>query len=319
MADQRPTTPLDAATFGALTEALRADLLVHCYRFMGAMTDAEDLVQETLAKAWRGRHAYRGEAGLRTWLRRIATRACLDALRARRGRRSLPSDAGPGRGEVLWLEPLPDDLLAGIESDPAATFDTRESVSLAFLVALQHLPPRQRAALILRDVLALSAAEAAAHIDVTVPALNSLLHRARRTLGTTYVRRPTGIPDAATARLLRDYVGAWERGDVDGLLAVLRRDATLEMPPIPQAVIGHQAIRAFLTDTGILEGTSGRWRGVTTEANGGPAVALYQRTDDGFAFTGIQLLEARGGKVDVLTAYMDASLAGRFRLPPRLT
>ena len=318
MADHRPSTPLDAATFGALTESLRPDLLVHCYRFMGAMTDAEDVVQETLTKAWRGRHAYRGDAGLRTWLRRIATRACLDALRARHGRRTLPSDAQGGRGEVLWLEPLPDDLLAGVESDPAATYDVRESVSLAFLVALQHLPPRQRAALILRDVLALSAAESAAHIDVSVPALNSLLHRARRTLQGRYAGRPSStIPDASTGRLLRAYVGAWERGDVHALLAIIRRDATLEMPPVPYAVVGHAAIRAFLSGT-ILDGTPDRWRAVTTEANGGPALALYERHGMAHAFTGIQLITVRESKVASLVAYMDPALASRFHLPPKL-
>ena len=318
MAEHRPT-PLDAATFGALTEALRADLLVHCYRFMGAMTDAEDLVQETLAKAWRGRHTYRGEAGLRTWLRRIATRACLDALRARRGRRTLPSAADdPGRGEVLWLEPLPDDLLADVDSDPAATYDARESVSLAFLVALQRLPPRQRAALILRDVLALSAIEAAEHIDVSVSALNSLLHRARRTMRDRYAPPPSAtVADAATARLLREYVRAWEQGDVDRLLTVIRHDAALEMPPIPHAAVGHAAIRAFLAD-GILDGTPGRWRGVTTGANGGPAAALYRLTDGVFEFTGVHLLNVRHGRIATMTAYMDPSLAARFNLPPRL-
>jgi RNA polymerase sigma-70 factor (ECF subfamily) len=218
--------------------------------------------------------------------------------------------------EVLWLEPIHDDLIADAGADPAAAYDARESVSLAFLSALQLLPPRQRAVLILRDVLALSAAEVAGQLETTVSSVNSLLHRARRTMRTGYHRLPRP-PDAATARLLRGYVRAWEAGDVNALLALLKRDAILEMPPIPESATGRAAIRAFLSGT-ILDGTPGRWRGVTTEANGGPAVAIYQRDGEVYRFTGLHLLTVARDRIATITAYMDGSLAGRFHLPPSI-
>jgi RNA polymerase sigma-70 factor (ECF subfamily) len=318
MATQGPMT-LDRATFSPMTEPYRRDLLLHCYRFTGSLTDAEDLVQETLARAWRGRASYRGDAGLRTWLRRIATRTCLDALRRTRRRRTLPSALGADEvAEVLWLEPMPDDLIADADTDPAATYEARESVSLAFLVALQHLSPRQRAVLILRDVLALQASEVAEHLEISLSAVNSLLHRARRTMQSRYDRPATSaIGDPGLSVLLRRYLRAWEAGDVDALLATLKADATLEMPPIPSAFIGHAAIRGFLAES-VLDGARGRWRGMTTEANGGPAVALYALDGDAYAFTGIQILRVVDGAIASVTAYMDAALAGRFRLPQKL-
>jgi RNA polymerase sigma-70 factor (ECF subfamily) len=320
MAEPRAAFELDDKTFGPITESLRRDLLLHCYRFSGSLHDAEDMVQETLVRAWRGRADYRGDAAPRTWLRRIATRVCLDSLRRARGRRLLlPSSPDQAKtGEVLWLEPMHDDLIADSAADPAASYDLRESVSLAFLAALQLLPPRQRAVLILRDVLALSAAEAADQLETTVSSVNSLLHRARRSLERDY--HPTAAPrppDATTASLLRRYVLAWEAGDVDALLALLKRDAILEMPPIPSASIGHAAIRSFLAGS-ILDGRPDRWRGVTTEANGGPALGLYQREGDTYRFTGLQLLALDGDQIGRVTAYMDASLASRFHLPPEI-
>jgi len=315
MAEPRAAFELDEATFGPITESLRRDLLLHCYRFTGSVHEAEDLVQETLARAWRGRSGYRADAGPRTWLRQIATRVCLDALRHAHGRRRLPSSSAARIGEVLWLEPIHDDLIADADADPAATYDLRESVSLAFLAALQQLPPRQRAVLILRDVLAMSAAEVAEHLETTVPSVNSLLHRARHTMGGAY--RPAGAPrppDAATANLLRRYVSAWESADVGALLALLKHDAILEMPPIPTASVGHPAIRGFLVGY-ILDGVPGRWHGVSTEANGGPAVGLYELDGNVYRFTGLQLLVTEGDKIARITAYMDAALAERFHLP----
>jgi RNA polymerase sigma-70 factor (ECF subfamily) len=318
MGRDRSAPVLDRTTFGPLTEPLRRDLLLHCYRFTGSVHDAEDLVQESLARAWRGRASYRGDAGLRTWLRRIATRVCLDAQRRERGRRTLPSQAGQQPREVLWLEPLPDHLLAGAETDPASAYDIRESVSLAFLTALQELPPRQRAVLLLRDVLAMPASEVAATLELSVSSVNSLLHRGRRTMRDRYAPQARSTPDAKTAELLRRYVSAWEAGDVDALVRLLKADAVLEMPPIPVASIGHDAIRAFLAGE-ILDGTRDRWRGVTTEANGGPAVAFYERDGDRHRFTGLHLIGTVTGAIARVTAYMDPSLAPRFHLPMELS
>ena len=319
MADDRTRVTLTSSSFGALTDPLRRDLLVHCYRFVGSVADAEDLVQETLARAWRGRAGYRGEAGLRTWLRRIATRACLDELRRGRSRRTLPADADADvRREPLWLEPLPDDLLDVRDADPAAAFEMRESVSLAFMVALQRLAPRQRAVLILRDVLALRASEVADHLDISVSSVNSLLHRARRTMRAGYGPRRAPAPaDPEVALLLRRYLAAWEAGDVDALLATLRDDATLEMPPIPAAFVGYGQIRAFLGER-ILDGSTGRWRGLTIGANGGPAVALYQRDADVYGFVGIHLLAMEAERITRITAYMDPGMAAIFHLPTQL-
>jgi RNA polymerase sigma-70 factor (ECF subfamily) len=307
---------LDDATFGPMTEPLRRDLLLHCYRFSGSLTEAEDLVQETLAKAWRGRSGYRGEAGLRTWLRRIATRVCLDALRTKK--RTLPSAvnaAGSNGHEVLWLDPLPDHLLADADADPAAAYDLRESVSLAFLTALQRLPARQRAVLLLRDVLAMRASEVADQLEMTESAVTSLLHRARRTMEANGARPRTGRPaDDATASLLKAYMAAWQSGDVDALLALLKRDAILEMPPIAFAPAGHAAIRAFLAD-GILDGTADRWFGVPIAANGGPAAAMYERTPAGDQFIGVHLLTIDGDAIGAVTAFMDPAMAARFEVP----
>ncbi|HEY8169787.1 MAG TPA: RNA polymerase subunit sigma-70 [Candidatus Limnocylindria bacterium] len=320
MTELRAGMVLDEASFGPMTESLRRDLLVHCYRFSGSFTEAEDLVQETLAKAWRARAGYRGEAGLRTWLRRIATRVCLDALRTSRSRRTLPSAAGEDNGhEVLWLDPLPDHLLIDVEADPAAAYDLRESVSLAFLTALQRLPARQRAVLILRDVLALRATEVASQLEISESSVTSLLHRARQTMRKDGVKpRPTAPADATTADLLHRYVRAWGSGDVHALLALLKRDATLEMPPVPFAPAGHAAIGAFLAD-GILDGTEGRWHGLPTAANGGPALAMYERTAHGYRFIGVHLLAIDGDAIDVVTAFMDDGLAGRFEVPATIS
>jgi RNA polymerase sigma-70 factor (ECF subfamily) len=319
MTQARASMALDDATFGPMTEPLRRDLLLHCYRFSGSLTEAEDLVQDTLARAWRARAGYLGDAGLRTWLRRIATRVCLDALRSRR--RTLPSaldPAGSNGHEILWLDPLPAHLLADAAAAPAAAYDLRESVSLAFLAALQRLPARQRAVLLLRDVFAMRAAEVADELEISESAVTSLLHRARRTMKANDAQpgfaRP---PDAATASLLRAYVDAWQSGDVNAVVALLKRDAVVEMPPVALAPTGHAAIRAFFAG-GILDGTPDRWIGVPISANGGPAAAMYERTTAGDRFIGVHVLALDGDAIRVVTAFMDPDLAERFEVPATL-
>ena len=224
----------------------------------------------------------------------------------------------PRADETLWLEPLPDHLLADVDADPAAAYDLRESVSLAFLAALQRLPARQRAVLILRDVLALRATEVAVQLEISESAVTSLLHRARQTMRERGASpRTADPPDAATEDLLSRYIGAWQSGDVHALLALLKRDATLEMPPIAFAPVGHAAIGTFLAD-GILDGTRDRWHGIATTANGGPAAAMYERTANGYRFIGVHLLTGDGDRIQVVTAFMDAGLAGAFEVPPTL-
>jgi RNA polymerase sigma-70 factor (ECF subfamily) len=220
--------------------------------------------------------------------------------------------------DVLWLEPLPVDLYADAHADPAAAYDLRESVSLAFLTALQALAPRQRAVLIMRDVLAVSAKETAETLEISVSSVNSLLHRARQKLRGQYSRPSAGTYDPQAADLLRRYVGAWEAGDIEALMGLLKAGTTLEMPPIRSAVIGVEAIRRFLGPA-ILDGTPGRWRALITEANGSAAIALYERATSDYGFTGLQLINTDGRRIATITAYMDATLAAGFHLPREIT
>lgn len=319
--------PRGRAEFAALAEAHRAELRLHCYRMLGSLHDAEDLVQDTLLRAWRAFHTYEGRAPLRAWLYKIATNASLDAL-ARRPRRALPTSqrkpADPRRPpeapvvEPIWLEPYPDDLIASAEGGPEARYDLRESVALAFLAALQTLPPRQRAVLILRDVLAYRAREVADLLDVTVPAVNSLLHRARATMTSTYHRRgreAVAQPGDQSLHVLLDrYVRAWEAADVAGLIALLREDARFAMPPSPSWYRGRRAV-AEVAASRVFAG-KGRWRLVATGANGMPAFGLYQQADaGGYGAVGIQVLGLERGRIADVTTFMDPRLVARFGLP----
>ncbi len=252
----------DQREFSGLTEPYRHELQLHCYRILGSLQDAEDIVQETLLRAWRRLETYEERAPLRAWLYKIATNACFDAL-AKRPRRVLPTAQtapadprqpfAPPITEPIWLEPYPDDLIDESAAGPEARYSLRESVSLAFLAALQGLPPRQRAVLILRDVLDWRAREAAQLLDITVSAVNSALHRARVTLQQRYHTRGreavsgTSIEDGLRP-LLERYVQVWEAADIDGLVNLLREDATLSMPPLPTWYAGREAISAAAQD-----------------------------------------------------------------------
>jgi RNA polymerase sigma-70 factor (ECF subfamily) len=309
-------------------DAHRQDVVLHCYRFLGSLAEAEEAAQETAIRAWRGRAAFRGDASIRTWLHRIATRVCIDQLRQRRGRR-LPPDVrrqpadpllppDPPITEIAWLEPVPEAYIAGAASDPAARYDLRESVSLAFIAALQVLPPRQRAVLLLRDVLGWSARETADALDQTVSATNSSLHRARLALRRTHHRTgalavaAAGPDDPFVQRLLEAYVRAWADDDIDGLLAIMREDVQLAMPPSPAWYEGRDSIEIGLRRWifGALRPPAGYSVRPTT-ANGQPACVIAP-ADSPDRPIGLAVLTLDTGGIAAITIFLDGKLAARF-------
>jgi RNA polymerase sigma-70 factor, ECF subfamily len=302
---------------------------------LGSLQDAEDLVQETLLRAWQRIETYEGRASFRAWLYKIATNLCLDAL-ARRPRRSLPpgkfpasnpdAPPAPPLGEPIWLEPIPDEWLAAEETSPEARFAAQESITLAFLAAVQILPPRQRAVLLLCDVLDWRAREVAGLLGLTVSAVNSALHRARVTLAKHYRSPATPDLDAAhsdemTRGLLERYVRAWENADVEGLVTLLKEDATFTMPPIPSWYRGRAAIGAAAS--AIAFGAAGRrWKLVVTRANGQPAFGAYllEAANNLYKPFGIQVLSLTPDTAEIadITTFISPALFARFRLPTEL-
>jgi RNA polymerase sigma-70 factor, ECF subfamily len=276
-----PTRPSEAE-FDELTRGYRTELLAHCYRMTGSVHEAEDLVQETYLRAWRSFDAFEGRSSVRTYLYRIATNACLTALR-RRSRRIMPSaiagsatNGGSAGGEVRWLEPIPDRLLAGPASDPAAATEARTGVRLAFIAALQHLSPIRRAVLILRDVLDLSAAETADVLDMTPASVNSALPRARAQIAQAApaadaIGEP---PEPRRRQILDQYVRAFETADVGALAALMRADITLEMPPLPRWFAGAEAVTGFFASE--VLGAPGQFAMRPVRANGQPAFLAHQ-------------------------------------------
>lgn len=329
----------DSSRFSELTEPYRRELQVHCYRILGSLQDAEDLVQETLLRAWRRFDTYQGRAPLRAWLYKIATNACLDVL-DRRPKRLLPSTAVPvsdphappvsgstePRYTYTWLEPLPDELLAEAGDNPEARFTLRESVTLAFLAALQALPPRQRVVLILCDVLDWHAQEVAELLETSVPSVNSALHRARTTLSKHYHQadirdRLRATPADHSLRALLDrYVLAWESADIGQLTALLKEDATLSMPPSPSWYRGREAIAAFVRAYLFDVAAPDRWRLRPTRANGQPAFVLYQRDEssDVYRAVGVHVITFDGDRIAEMTSFLDATFVPRFNLPLEL-
>ncbi len=310
--------------FLSQADPYRRELLAHCYRMLGSVHDAEDLVQETMLRAWRGYDKFEGRSTLRTWLYRIATTQCLTALESR-GRRPLPTGlGGPSdtggtplekRDEVPWLEPLPSGSDDDTE-DPAAIVTSRESTRLAFVAALQHLPARQRAVLILRDVLAWRAAEVAELLDTTTAAVNSALQRARAQLESV-APKPDDVVEPTTdekRRLLARYVAAFERKDVDAIVSLLAEDAVWEMPPFTTWFQGPDQVARHLT--GQCPGGPGDFRFVTTEANGEPALGMYLRDEDGVfrPFT-LQTFTVRGDRFSHVVSFFDPRLFDTFGLP----
>jgi RNA polymerase sigma-70 factor (TIGR02960 family) len=320
---------MDDDAFRALTDPYRRELQVHCYRILGSVQDAEDIVQETLLAAWRGLEQYQERDSLRAWLYRIATNRCLNALRDRRRR---PREA-PGlpfevpeptrRGEPLWLEPYPDARLDAVADDspgPEARYEMKEAVTLAFVAALQRLPPRQRAVLVLRDVLGFRAAEVAEMLESSEVSVNSALQRARATLESRLPdRERASLPRLSREReLVARFADAVESGDVDGMVSLLTDDALLTMPPLPLEYQGREAIAAFLRYREEARGTP--LRVVPARANTQPAFACY--TPDAQAGiarpAGLFVLTLEGDAAGAITWFADTALFGYFGLPRTL-
>jgi RNA polymerase sigma-70 factor, ECF subfamily len=319
----------DEAAFARLLTPYRRELRAHCYRMSGSLADADDLVQESLLRAWKGLSRFEGRADLRTWLYRVTTNVCLDAL-DKKSARLLPMELGPAAGpgdpigpprlEPVWLGPCPRELYETAEPSPEARVAARESVTLAFLVALQLLPAKQRVVLILRDVVGWEAAECAELLELSVAAVNSALQRARETLAARATKVSPTIDDADTSALLSRYVEAWELADVNALVALLHEDATLAMPPLPQWIAGASAIGASIGAMVFGPAGPGAFKLVRTEANGQPALAAYQRDRDSgeLRATALHVLELRQGRIDAITAFLDPSLFPAFGLAPVL-
>lgn len=311
-------------------EAHRRELTGFCYRMLGSSSDAEDAVQEVLVRAWRAADRFEGRSSLRTWLYRIATNVCLDELQGRQ-RRVRPMDlGGPSKvaeAELValpdgrWLEPAPDGRVLPTADDPAEQTTRKESVRLALVAALQHLPARQRAVLLLRDVLRWRAAEVAELLDTSVAAVNSSLQRARATMAARQPARTELLDplDEAQRQLLQRYLDAFERYDMDALRGLLHEDATQTMPPFDLWLRGRDEVVAWMVGPGAgCEGS----RMIPTVANGMPAFAQYRRaaSGDGHEPWALQVLEVRDGRITGLNAFLDtARLFPLFGLPPRLS
>jgi RNA polymerase sigma-70 factor (ECF subfamily) len=309
----------------AQLEAHRAELTGHCYRMLGSPMDADDAVQEAMIRAWRSLDRFDGRASLRTWLYRIATNVCLDAL-ASRPRRARPMEESPAGSaddplvqhpRTHWLEPIPDDLAVPAGADPSELAVLRESIRLAFVAALQRLPPKQRAVLLLMEVLGWSAAEVAESLDISVAAVNSALQRARATLASCNASVPAPISESQS-QLLDRYVDAFQRYDVDQLTSLLCEDATFSMPPYALWLRGPEAVHGWLLGRG--SGCRGS-RLVPTAACGSPAFGQYRPSPDGgFKPWALIVLELSGDRIAGWNTFLDAeTLFPRFGLPPALS
>ena len=323
----------DEQAFSDLVAGYVRELHLHCYRILGSVADAEDMVQETLLAAWQGLSRYEGRASLRAWLYRIATNRCLNALRdsSRRPQRQPPrppfNPPEPSReGEPVWLDPIPDDLLDGIADraqEPSAQYETKETYALAFVAALQHLPPRQRSALLLRDALGFSSAEVADMLDASEASVNSALQRARATIaarlpGADRDRAP--LPCSARERdLAARFASAYAADDIDAVVSLLTDDAWFTMPPVTLEYQGRDAIGNFLRE-------SASWRGqrsqrlIPTRANGQPAYACYLHDGQApiYRAHGLIVLTLEGDRISAITRFVDSSVLPRFGFPRTL-
>ena len=307
--------------FRRLIEPYRRELHAHCYRMLGSVPDAEDALQDALLGAWRGLARFEGRSSLRSWLYTITTNACFKVIQ-RRPKRVLPIDYGPAADphdkpagplvDSVWIDPYP---------TPDARYEERESVELAFVAALQHLPPLQRAVLILRDVLGFSAREAAEALETRPAAVDSALQRAHKSVDARLPERSQqanlrSLSDGDLRDIVDGYLDAWERADVDAVVAMLAEEATMTMPPQPTWFRGRDAIATFIAAHPLAEGM--RWRVVPTRANGQLAFGHYFWDGDGFAGEGIAVLTLRGTEIEDLTVFRTPELLERFGLPARL-
>nr|WP_231980647.1 sigma-70 family RNA polymerase sigma factor [Mycobacterium sp. E2497] len=319
--------PAAGGDFSAHAEPYRRELLAHCYRMTGSLHDAEDLVQETLLRAWKAYDRFEGKSSMRTWLHRIATNTCLTALEGRQ-RRPLPTGLGAPssdptaelheRREVPWLEPLPD--LANDPADPSVIVGSRESVRLAFVAALQHLSPRQRAVLLLRDVLQWRAAEVAEAIGTTTTAVNSLLQRARSQLdavGPSQGDRLDAPDSPETQDLLARYIAAFETYDIDRLVELFTAEAIWEMPPYAGWYRGARDIVTLIHQQCPAE-SPGDMRLLPLVANGQPGAAMYMRAGEIHVPFQLHVLDVRGDRVSHVVAFLDEALFAKFGLPGSL-
>jgi RNA polymerase sigma-70 factor (TIGR02960 family) len=315
----------DQAAFELLVARHRRDLYAHCYRMLGSVQDAEDAVQEALLGAWKGLASFEGRSSLRTWLVRVATHACL-RLSSRRPRRMLSFDHGPARSDPrdlgepvtgpVWLEPWPDQLPTDDASDPAAEYLRRESVELAFVAALQHLPGTQRAVLLLREVLGFTAAEVASILDTTPASVNSAMQRARATVAQRVPPPSQQAELAALGRggrraLVEAFVTAWERADVPALLDLLAEDARFTMPPLPAWFDGRQDLGRFLAERMFAT----PWRLVPIAANGQPAFACYQDDGGRLRLGAVNVLSLRDRQISWIAGFLDPQVLRRFSVP----
>lgn len=319
--DTETTSPQDVAAL----EQYRTELRGYCYRMLGSVFDADDAVQETLVKAWQALDRFEGRSSTRSWLYRIATNVCLDSLRGRK-RRATPMDlsspvpattpVGDPLPESVWVEPAPDRDVVPETADPGERAVHQDTVRLAFVAALQHLPPRQRAVLLLREVLCWQASEVAELLGTTVASVNSALQRARATLAQTDALAPPAPLDDAERALLARYVRAFEAYDIPSLVQLLHDDASISMPPLALWLRGVEDVSAWYTGTGI--GCAGS-RLVPTRANGMPAFGQYRRDPaGGHVPWSVQVLEVRDGRVAHIHHFLDPALFARFGLPARL-
>jgi RNA polymerase sigma-70 factor, ECF subfamily len=309
--------------FARLVEPHRAELQAHCYRMLGSVHDAEDALQEALLRAWRALPRFQGRSALRTWLYRIATNTSLDLI-ARRPKRVLPIDLDPDtepHDEATWLEPYPDEPL-GVEDAPDARYEQREAIELAFVAAVQHLAPNQRAALILRDVLGFSAREVAATLDTTPTSVNSAVQRARAAVDERLPPRSQqatlrALGDARVRAVVERYMDAMERADVDAIIGLLTEDATWSMPPYPILYRGRAQIVEFLRE-GPLKVS---WRHLPARANGQLAVGCYGRRQDHgpYAAMVLDVFTLDGPRISAVTSFVTPEIFGRFGLPAKLS